>query len=171
MIINQTSLFEQLCPVPQSCPSLLRLHGLEPTRLLCSCGFSGKNTGTGYHFLFKGIFLTWESNPQLPYLLQWQVDSLPLSSLGGPNRILFCTNGRDMQYSWTSAKMSPNIARFPSQIDQLSRYSEIQLNRNLNISLCKSTKADEWNGDNRVQDWQASGYNCSALGINGLLVL
>ena len=79
MIINQTSLFEHLCPVPQSCLSLLRLHGLEPTRLLCSWGFSGKNTGTGYHFLLQGIFLTQRWNL---CLLHWQADSLLLSHQG-----------------------------------------------------------------------------------------
>ena len=29
----------------QSCPTLLRPHGLQPTRLLCPWDFSGKNTG------------------------------------------------------------------------------------------------------------------------------
>ena len=77
MIINQTSLFKQLCPVPQSCPSLLRLHGLDPTSLLCSWGFSGKNTGAGYHFLLQGIFLTQGWNL---CLLHWQADSLLQSS-------------------------------------------------------------------------------------------
>ena len=36
--------------------------GLQPTRLLCPCNFSGKNTGMGCHFLLQGIFPTQESN-------------------------------------------------------------------------------------------------------------
>ena len=34
--------------------------------------------------LLQGIFQTQESNPSLPCLLHWQVDSLPLSHLGIP---------------------------------------------------------------------------------------
>ena len=33
-------------------------HGLEPTKLLCLWDFSGKNTGTGCHFLLQGFFPT-----------------------------------------------------------------------------------------------------------------
>ena len=43
--------------------------------------FLGKNTGVGCHFLLQGIFLTQGLNP---YLLHWQVDSLPLSHQGSP---------------------------------------------------------------------------------------
>ena len=43
--------------------------------------FPGKNTGVGCHFLLQGIFATQESSPRL---LQWQVDSLPLSHWGSP---------------------------------------------------------------------------------------
>ena len=39
----------------QVCPTLLRPHGLEPTRLLCPWDFPGKNTGVGCHFLLQGI--------------------------------------------------------------------------------------------------------------------
>ena len=56
--------------------SLLWPHGLGPTRLLCSWGFLGRNTGVGCHFLFQGIFLIQGSNL---HLLHWQADSLPLS--------------------------------------------------------------------------------------------
>ena len=41
-------------------------------------GFSHKNTGGGFHFLLKGIFLIQGLNL---HLLQWQADSLPLSHL------------------------------------------------------------------------------------------
>ena len=40
-----------------------------------------KNTGEGCHFLIQGIFLTHGSNSRL---LNWQVDSLPLSHQGRP---------------------------------------------------------------------------------------
>ena len=52
------------------------------TRLLCPWEFPGKNTGVHCHFLLQGIFPTQGSNPQLLYLLHWQVDSLPLSHPG-----------------------------------------------------------------------------------------
>ena len=45
-----------------SCAGLLRLHGLQPTRLLCPWNFPGKNTGVGCYFLLQGIFLTQGSN-------------------------------------------------------------------------------------------------------------
>ena len=38
--------------------TLLRPHGLQPTRLLCPWDFPGKNTGVGRHFLLRGIFPT-----------------------------------------------------------------------------------------------------------------
>ena len=45
-------------------------------------GFSGKNTGVGYHFLLQGIFLIQGSNPCLLCLLYWQADSLLLAPPG-----------------------------------------------------------------------------------------
>ena len=44
----------------------------EPARFLCPWNFPGKHTGVGFHFLLQGL------NSCLLYLLQWQVDSLPL---------------------------------------------------------------------------------------------
>ena len=41
-------------------------------------GFSGKNTGVGWHVLLQGTFLAQGVNPSLLSLLHWQVDSLPL---------------------------------------------------------------------------------------------
>ena len=66
------------------------LHSRElwPTRLLHAWDFSGKNTRVDCHFLLQGIFLTQGSNPRLLCLLQWQVDSLPPSYLGSPNRYI-----------------------------------------------------------------------------------
>ena len=40
----------------------LRLHGLQPARLLCPWDSLGKNAGVGYHFLLQGFFSTQESN-------------------------------------------------------------------------------------------------------------
>ena len=53
----------------------------QPARLLCPCGFPGKNTGVGCHFLLQGIFPTQESNP---CLLHSQMDPLLLSHQGRP---------------------------------------------------------------------------------------
>ena len=60
-------------------------YGLQPTRLLCSWDFSGKNTVLGCHFLLQGIFPTQGSNL---HLLYWQADPLPLSHLGSPMLVL-----------------------------------------------------------------------------------
>ena len=67
--------------VAKSCRTLLRPHGLQPTRLLLSIGFPGKNTGVVCHFLLQGIFPSQGSNW---HLLHWQKDSLPLSYQGSP---------------------------------------------------------------------------------------
>ena len=64
------------CLVAKSCPTLLQLHGLQFTRLLCPWGFPGKNTGMGCHFLLQGIFLTQGWNL---HLLHWPVDCVPHS--------------------------------------------------------------------------------------------
>ena len=65
----------------KSFPSLLRPHGLEPTRLLCPWDYPCKNTGVLDHFLLQGIFPSQGSNL---CLLHWQADSLPLSPQGKP---------------------------------------------------------------------------------------
>ena len=62
----------------QSCVQLLQPLGLQPTRLLCSWDFPGKNTRVGCHFLLQEIFLTQGSNQHPLYLLHWQEDSLLL---------------------------------------------------------------------------------------------
>ena len=69
--------------VSQSCLTL-RLHGLEPTSLLCAWDFPGKNTGVGCHFLLQGIFPSQGLNPHLLHPLYWQADSLPLAPPGKP---------------------------------------------------------------------------------------
>ena len=58
-----------------------RHYKLWPSRLLYPQDFPGKNTGVGYHFLLKGIFLSQGSNPCLLCLLHWQTGSLPLHHL------------------------------------------------------------------------------------------
>ena len=54
----------------------------DPTRLFCPQDFPGKNSGVGCCFLLQGMFLI--QGLKL-HLLQWQVDSLPLSPPGKPN--------------------------------------------------------------------------------------
>ena len=67
---NDTVLFAK------SCPTLLRLHGLYPTRPLCPWDFPGKNTGVDCYFLLQGIFKDPEIEPTSPAL---QAASLPPS--------------------------------------------------------------------------------------------
>ena len=43
----------------------LQPYGLEPARLLCPWGFSGKNAGGGCHALLQETFPTQGSNPHL----------------------------------------------------------------------------------------------------------
>ena len=59
----------------------LRLHGLQPARLLCPWNSPGKNTGVGSHSLLPGIFLTQGSNPGF---LHWRQIVHYLSHLGSP---------------------------------------------------------------------------------------
>ena len=73
-----------LCLAAPVCPTL-QPHGLQPTRLLCPWDSPGKSTGVGYRLLLQRIFLIQGS---IPLLLHWQVDSLPLSHVGSPQRFL-----------------------------------------------------------------------------------
>ena len=71
--------------VAQSCPTLLRPHGLQPSRLLCPLNSPGKNTGVGYHFLMQGIFplrdqTAFSAFPQVTHNIT--KDTLPISPLG-----------------------------------------------------------------------------------------
>ena len=84
-----TPVFPLLCPLLPTLAypfSHVRLwsHGPQPTRLLLLWDFPGKNTGVGCHLSLQGIFLTQGSNPNLPSLLHWQMDYLPLSHPGSP---------------------------------------------------------------------------------------
>ena len=71
------------CMCAQSCPTLCNPVDCSPPRLLCSWDYPGKNTRLSCHFLLQGIFPTQGLNL---CLLRRQVDSLPLSHLGSPNR-------------------------------------------------------------------------------------
>ena len=52
----------------ESCPTLLRLHGLQPTRLLCAWDSPGKNLGADCRALLQEILPTQGSNPHLLHL-------------------------------------------------------------------------------------------------------
>ena len=77
------------CLVTKSCPTFLRPHELQLTKLLCPWDFPVNNTGVGCHFLLHGIFPTQGSNI---YLLHSQAGSLPLSHQGNIFFILGCQN-------------------------------------------------------------------------------
>ena len=62
----------------------LRLHRLQPARLLCPWYFPGKSTGAGCHFLLQGILLAQGSNLHFLHLLHWQTDSLSLFFITEP---------------------------------------------------------------------------------------
>ena len=85
--------FSVICPgmfsynyifIPCSCVIFdsLQPYGLQPARLLCP----GKNPGVGCHFFFQGL------NPYPLCILYWQVDSLPLSTLGSPYIFIYLIN-------------------------------------------------------------------------------
>ena len=57
----------------------VRPHGPQPTGLLCSWNFPGKNTRVGCRFLLQGIFLTQGLSPRLLHALHWRAASLPLN--------------------------------------------------------------------------------------------
>ena len=69
----------------------VRLHGLEPTRLLSPWDSPGKNTGVGCHALLQRIFLTQGSNlgilhcRQILYCLSHQGSPLSFHSLPVPS--------------------------------------------------------------------------------------
>ena len=76
------SVWSAACSVSRVCS--LRPHRLWPTRLLCPWNSPGKNAGVSCNFLLQGIFLTQGLNPQLLYLLHWQMGSSPLYHQGSP---------------------------------------------------------------------------------------
>ena len=70
-----------LCLVGKWSLTLLQPHGLQPTRLLCSWDFPGKNTRVGGHFFLQDTSSTQGSNPRL---LHWQVGALTIDPPGNP---------------------------------------------------------------------------------------
>ena len=48
--------------VAKSCPTVYWLHGLQPTGLLCSWDYPGKNTSASCRFFLPVVFLTQELN-------------------------------------------------------------------------------------------------------------
>ena len=81
--LGQKEKWGHACLVAQSCPTLLRCHGLQPARLLCPWDSPGKNTGMGCDALLQGISPNQETNPHLSTLSPaLKMDSLPLSLRG-----------------------------------------------------------------------------------------
>ena len=66
--------------VTRSCPTLCDLMDCSAAGFSVHGISQAKNTRVGCHFLLPGTFLTQGSSP---YLLHWQVRSLPLSNLTG----------------------------------------------------------------------------------------
>ena len=56
-----------VCVLSESCPTLCRPRGLQPSRLLCPWDFPSKSTGVGCCFL-QGFFPAQGSNPVSPAL-------------------------------------------------------------------------------------------------------
>ena len=96
--------------------SSLQPHGLQPARLLCPWGFSGRNTGMGCHFFFQGIFLNQGSNlcllqcRQILYPLRHQI----------PFKILKCN-------MLTEKKEK----RFIKEMDSVMNYYEVSIQLHL----------------------------------------
>ena len=72
-----------MCSIAYSCPTLLQPPWNVANQASRSWDFPSKNTGAVCHFLFQGIILSKGLYPCLLCLLHQQVDSLPLSHLGG----------------------------------------------------------------------------------------
>ena len=131
-------------------------HGLEPARLFCPWYFPGKNTGMGCHALLQGIFPTQGSNPRLLCLLQWQVDSLPLSHPGSPcDRWQQAKNGqRNFQRKAVNQHREPRVmcvdSSLPALVTEPGR------------TVCHSRGA--WNTltCSRSGEHTSPGYACSA---------
>ena len=74
--------------VTKSLQTLLWLHGLQPTRLLCPWYLPRKNTRVGCHFLLQGIFLTQGSNLYLLhcrwFLYPWSTEKPSMSHQRSP---------------------------------------------------------------------------------------
>ena len=61
---------KEMCVSHSAVSDSLRLHGLQPTRLLCPWNSPDKNTGMSGHSLLQEVFLTQELNPGLLHCRQ-----------------------------------------------------------------------------------------------------
>ena len=78
-VLPDTEQGMQACVLSRSVVSdSLRLHGLQPTKLLCPWDSPGKDAGVGCHALLQEMFLTQGSNP-FPVAPALQADSLLLN--------------------------------------------------------------------------------------------
>ena len=90
-------------------PNSLRLHGLQPTRLLCLWDFPGKDTGVFCHFLLQGIFPSQGSNlgllhcRQIIYQLSYQ--GSPSSTRKQPN---MSSDPEKIYFHFLQVKSSPS---------------------------------------------------------------
>ena len=118
-------------------------HGLQPTKLLCTWDFSGKNTGVGCNFLLQGIFLTQGSNLRLLCLLY--VDRFSTSWA-----ICFRNIGR-WQFKWgleerrwhltsKDLKQKWELATWMSG-ERHARQNECPAHRTSNRNLCRVRKS------------------------------
>ena len=64
------------------CATLRTVAHQAPHRLLCSCEFTGRNTGVGCHAYLQGFFSTQGPNSHLFQSLHWLMGSLPLTPPG-----------------------------------------------------------------------------------------
>ena len=111
-----------------------RPHGLQPTSLLCSWYFPGKNTGVDSHYLFQGIFPTQGLNSGLLHLLHSQADSLPLRHLG---RWILLHSGEESAYQCSRLKRS--LGRTESATTARTRMQYLIgwiVNKQVHINAC-----------------------------------
>ena len=108
---------------PMDCsPPGSSVHGMDSP---------GKNIGVGCHSLLQRIFPNQESNPFLLCLLHWQVGSLPLSSPGKANSIIFIHN-------YLSSSCSPQC-----QDTMVNEMDEVLTLRELTVHSGRKTK-EKW---------------------------
>ena len=105
--VTGTEPLSRCCLVAKLCPILLRLHGLEPARLLCSWDFQGQIPRVGCHSLLQGLFPTQGLNPCLPAL---KADTLQLNHQGNPNcPMVLPTNKYLWDFPGDSAARTPGF--------------------------------------------------------------
>ena len=98
-------------------------------------GFSRQEYQSGLPFLLQGIFLTQGLNP---HLLLWQVDSLLLSHLGSPMKLIIKCKGSGSHILATTSKITHLFA-----ICSLSQTSRLLISIERN-SDSEEAKRSEW---------------------------